>query len=473
MDLTFQTNQKDLNIIRASKYSFVLTFIFLWIMGLGVPNQLSAQIQRDAHTELENDDISEATLSIKNKRSTAFTSSYLSIYNDAKYRFDIGVQSSQSLLGPNRYYLSAWNNRPIDFLTGLKERRMSIDSLGRLSIIGDELLRDTIVKIVTEVSGPHEVVGISSESFPDGATSLWGIGGVFKGGWRGVIAESNGGYGVTGTSVESSGVKGESTNEHGIFGTSNHFLKAGVYGSNTNDFGFGVWGKGVKEAGVFGASTAGSGVKGYSASSAGVLGESGTSVGVKGTSTMSNGVFGVSTSGDAGVRGEGTTGVEGIGMSGGPGVSGFSQLGHGVIGHALGGHTPKKFDFYAVGSAMDYGSSSSRRWKSNIQNIDDPLEKITKLRGVYYDWDEEHGGGRHDIGFIAEEVGEVIPEIVSYEENNVDAIALDYSKITPLLVEAFNTLKQEYDATLIKHEQEISALKNMLNNLLEDKELNQ
>ncbi|UCG58895.1 MAG: hypothetical protein JSU70_05150, partial [Phycisphaerales bacterium] len=54
-------------------------------------------------------------------------------------------------------------------------------------------------------------------------------------------------------------------------------------------------------------------------------------------------------------------------------------------------------------------------------------------------WDEEHGG-QHAVGMIAEEVGAVLPEIVSYEENGVDATGMDYSKLTPLLVEAVKEL---------------------------------
>ena len=67
-----------------------------------------------------------------------------------------------------------------------------------------------------------------------------------------------------------------------------------------------------------------------------------------------------------------------------------------------------------------YGNSSSQRWKSNIINISDPLNKLSNLRGVYFDWDEEHGGN-HSVGFIAEEEGKVLPEIVLYEENAGDA----------------------------------------------------
>jgi len=44
------------------------------------------------------------------------------------------------------------------------------------------------------------------------------------------------------------------------------------------------------------------------------------------------------------------------------------------------------------------------------------LDKVLNIRGVYFDWDEEHGG-QQDMGFIAEEIGEYIPEVVSYEDS--------------------------------------------------------
>ena len=84
-------------------------------------------------------------------------------------------------------------------------------------------------------------------------------------------------------------------------------------------------------------------------------------------------------------------------------------------------------------------TASSIRWKSNIETIEKPLEKVSRLRGVYFDWDAEHGG-YHDVGMIAEEVGAVLPEIVSYEKNGIDAAGMDYGKMTPLLVEAVKAL---------------------------------
>lgn len=111
------------------------------------------------------------------------------------------------------------------------------------------------------------------------------------------------------------------------------------------------------------------------------------------------------------------------------------------------------YDFLASGAGVDYGTSSSIRWKSNVTPIPNALAKIDSIRGVYFTWDEKHGGGQA-VGFIAEEVGMVMPEIVVYEKNGIDANGMDYSKITPLLLQAIKELKAE-----------IEALKDEINNL--------
>ena len=127
-----------------------------------------------------------------------------------------------------------------------------------------------------------------------------------------------------------------------------------------------------------------------------------------------------------------------LGMSD-TGVRGDSPGGRGVTG------TGGSLDFFASGPGTDYGAASSIRWKTDIRPIDDPLGKVDALRGIYFSWDAEHGG-EHDVGMIAEEVGDVLPEIVQYEEDGINASGMDYSKLTPLLVEAVKALKAENDS---------------------------
>jgi hypothetical protein len=87
------------------------------------------------------------------------------------------------------------------------------------------------------------------------------------------------------------------------------------------------------------------------------------------------------------------------------------------------------------GNAIADGWSvySSRRWKTNIHTLNSALNKIERLRGVSYD---QKGTGKHQIGVIAEEVGQVVPEVVNYEPNGKDAQGVDYSRLTALLIEA-------------------------------------
>lgn len=85
---------------------------------------------------------------------------------------------------------------------------------------------------------------------------------------------------------------------------------------------------------------------------------------------------------------------------------------------------------------------SSRRWKTNIATLDGALEMLLKLRGVTYNW---KASGESDIGLIAEEVGQVVPEIVVYEENGRDARSVAYGQLVPILIEAVKEQQSQID----------------------------
>jgi hypothetical protein len=108
---------------------------------------------------------------------------------------------------------------------------------------------------------------------------------------------------------------------------------------------------------------------------------------------------------------------------------------------------------------------SSRRWKTNIRPMEGSLDKVKRLRGVSYD---RKADGKPDIGLIAEEVGEVIPEVVSYEENGKDAKSVDYARLVAVLVEAIKEQQKEFE----KQKAAIDALVNRVT-ALEGKLLNQ
>jgi len=85
--------------------------------------------------------------------------------------------------------------------------------------------------------------------------------------------------------------------------------------------------------------------------------------------------------------------------------------------------------------ANQWVTFSSARWKENVQTLEGALDKVERLRGVSFDWKPEHGGVR-DIGFIAEEVAEVAPELVTWDESGKAAEGLAYDRVAALAVEA-------------------------------------
>ena len=98
----------------------------------------------------------------------------------------------------------------------------------------------------------------------------------------------------------------------------------------------------------------------------------------------------------------------------------------------------------AGGDVIAY-ASSDERLKDNIQPIETPLEKISKISGNTFDWNEEKQNtykGR-DYGVIAQEIKAVMPELVDTRDNGY--LAVKYDKIVPLLIEAIKELKQEIE----------------------------
>ena len=89
--------------------------------------------------------------------------------------------------------------------------------------------------------------------------------------------------------------------------------------------------------------------------------------------------------------------------------------------------------------------SSDKQFKDNIVTLDGALDKVKAIRGVRFDWNDKqdvHEG--HDIGVVAQEVEAVLPELVHYREHN-NSKAVDYVKLTAVLIEAVKELSAKVD----------------------------
>jgi hypothetical protein len=115
-----------------------------------------------------------------------------------------------------------------------------------------------------------------------------------------------------------------------------------------------------------------------------------------------------------------------------------------------------------VGNIGDGSQARANAWnvfsdvnlKRDLTRLTNPLTIIERLTGYYFYWNTGIDQSRQ-IGFSAQEVNEVLPEVVSKGEDGY--LSMEYSKITPLLVEAIKELKAENDL-LKKRIEQIEAL---------------
>ena len=100
--------------------------------------------------------------------------------------------------------------------------------------------------------------------------------------------------------------------------------------------------------------------------------------------------------------------------------------------------------------------SSDGRLKENIVPLTGALDKVKELRGVSFDWKELnekekttiHSHEGHDIGVIAQEIQAQYPELVTERENGY--LAVDYVKLTAVLLQAIKELDAKVEACMAK-----------------------
>jgi len=120
-----------------------------------------------------------------------------------------------------------------------------------------------------------------------------------------------------------------------------------------------------------------------------------------------------------------TTAVRFVEMSGGTDVFTFNM---------------QTGNFTATG---DVESNSDERLKENIETIENALNKVSNMRGVYFDMKAKPGVRK--VGLIAQEVEKVLPEVVSTDSEGDNIKSVAYANVVGLLVEAIKELKNEVD----------------------------
>ena len=120
--------------------------------------------------------------------------------------------------------------------------------------------------------------------------------------------------------------------------------------------------------------------------------------------------------------------------------------------------------------------SSDRKFKENIQDISDALDKVSAIGGKTFDWTDDYvaqrGGEdgyfvqKSDFGVIAQDVQSVFPQAVRTREDGT--LAVDYEKLVALSFAAIVELKTEiYElkSKNVKSTTMIGLIMNLLKNL--------
>ena len=94
---------------------------------------------------------------------------------------------------------------------------------------------------------------------------------------------------------------------------------------------------------------------------------------------------------------------------------------------------------YMASGQSTFSSTSDRKLKTNIQPLENSLEKIKKLNPVTYQWKENK---KEDSGFIAQEVEEIMPELVEENEtyNGEKQKGIKSSELIPFILESLNKI---------------------------------
>jgi len=120
---------------------------------------------------------------------------------------------------------------------------------------------------------------------------------------------------------------------------------------------------------------------------------------------------------------------------------GIATFGGGI--HVQSGVTTVGFltavnDIFVAGvvTATDFNSASDAKLKTNIQVIDNPIEKIMKIDGVSFNW---KASNKPSFGVIADNVQETLPDLV----NDEDPKTVNYNGLVGLLIEVVKNQQEQ------------------------------
>lgn len=139
----------------------------------------------------------------------------------------------------------------------------------------------------------------------------------------------------------------------------------------------------------------------------------------------------------------------------------------------IGGLNGIPLTLLGTGNALLKGvltQNSDIRLKKNISTIDGVLSKISKLRGVTYNWISDAKDTTQQIGFVAQEIEKVFPQLVKTDDEGFKSVA--YSNMVPVLLQAIKEQQIKIEelktaSDQVKSlEEKVEKLQQTVNNLI-------
>ena len=157
------------------------------------------------------------------------------------------------------------------------------------------------------------------------------------------------------------------------------------------------------------------------------------------TITIDGGTYTISATGGGG--GGGGSGIFTV-----SGNNAYYNTGNIGIGTSTPTHTLDVVgEIHATGNIVSF-TSSDRKLKNNLVPIEEPLEKLKKINGYTFEWvknKDVHSFEGKDIGVIAQEVEEVLPEVTITREDGYKAVR--YEKMVPFLISCIKAQQTQID----------------------------
>ena len=112
------------------------------------------------------------------------------------------------------------------------------------------------------------------------------------------------------------------------------------------------------------------------------------------------------------------------------------------------GITALTLDMSAAGAATfnnDVTAFSDKRLKTDVTDIENALDKVQQMQGVYYRRNDVENA-KMQVGVLAQDMEQILPEVVLTADDEMQTKSVDYGKITSVLIEAVKELsaKVEY-----------------------------